>query len=669
MLIVHVLAQAAVAAAPPPADQGVISYPASFFADQQPANAAEMVERTPGFLLDTGDSVRGYEGAAGNVLIDGKRPATKTDDLESILRRLPASRVERIDIIRGGAPGIDMQGKSVIANVVRKPGGMTGLVAVAQNHTWDGRTAPAMRIEGQGDLGPRKWELGVFWGKAIDDGYGSGPAVRLHPDARPDVAAFADTEGDLMDAQATGAFETPLLGGQARFNGRAYTQKFKFEEDFRLLSPAPGLETTDEVTWTDETELGVNYTRSLGARTSLELVGLRQDRERSIVSTQSAAPDTVTFALDRDTSETIGRAVLKHRFGDRLSVEGGGELAVNELDSRTSLHLNGAPGDLPAANVAVKEERGELFVKSAWRPASGWTVDSSLRYESSTISSEGDVVLEKTLRFWKPRVTASWDALPSTQLRVRVERQVGQLNFDDFVATSRFSSGGGVTAGNPDLDPEQAWVAEAAVEHRFWRSGSVVVAFRHFELKDVVDRGPVTAPTGEIFDRPENIGDGTKDELALEWNIPFERVGLRGVQLRGDLTKRWSEVVDPTTGETREISGLHPLDWNAYLTHDIPRWRLTWGVSAYGGWRETYYRYNLVETTKLKTFVHPFLEWKPQPDIHIRVELPNVTERGLRRTVAIYPGPRGGGGQPVIEDRDLQPGRMWYVRVRKTFGG
>jgi hypothetical protein len=57
--------------------------------------------------------VRGFEGAAGDVLIDGELPTSKSDDLESVLRRIPASQVARIDLIRGGAPGIDMHGKVV----------------------------------------------------------------------------------------------------------------------------------------------------------------------------------------------------------------------------------------------------------------------------------------------------------------------------------------------------------------------------------------------------------------------------------------------------------------------------------------------------------------------------------------------------------------------------
>ncbi|WP_304179724.1 Plug domain-containing protein, partial [Phenylobacterium aquaticum] len=106
-------------AAPVAATQGISTYPASFFAASGANTAADMVSRLPGFSLDSGDSVRGFEGAAGNVLIDGSRPASKTDNLDEILRRIPANRVDHIEVIRGGAPGIDMQGKSILANVVR----------------------------------------------------------------------------------------------------------------------------------------------------------------------------------------------------------------------------------------------------------------------------------------------------------------------------------------------------------------------------------------------------------------------------------------------------------------------------------------------------------------------------------------------------------------------
>src|SRR5690242_19642076 len=110
-MLAWALAQAAVVVAAPapapataPAQEGVTSYPASFFDAAHPNTASDMMRYLPGFTLDTGNGVRGYEGAAGNVLIDGQRPATKSDDLGSILSRILASQVERIDVIRGSAP-------------------------------------------------------------------------------------------------------------------------------------------------------------------------------------------------------------------------------------------------------------------------------------------------------------------------------------------------------------------------------------------------------------------------------------------------------------------------------------------------------------------------------------------------------------------------------------
>ena len=57
------------------------------------------------------------------MLIDGQRPTSKSVSLENVLQRIPPDNVLRIDMIRGGAPGIDMQGQPVVANVIRKPGG------------------------------------------------------------------------------------------------------------------------------------------------------------------------------------------------------------------------------------------------------------------------------------------------------------------------------------------------------------------------------------------------------------------------------------------------------------------------------------------------------------------------------------------------------------------
>ena len=98
--------------------------------------------------------------------------------------------------------------------------------------------------------------------------------------------------------------------------------------------------------------------------------------------------------------------------------------------------------------------------------------------EISEISSTGDTVRSRDFLYPKPRLLLSWAPDAQSQIRLRAERTVGQLNFSDFVAAVNLA-GFGIGAGNADLRPDQRWQFEAAVERRFWeprRAGAVLSA-------------------------------------------------------------------------------------------------------------------------------------------------------------------------------------------------
>lgn len=95
-----------------------ITYEADFFTPYNPVSARDMVEQVPGFQIDEGGGVRGFGGAAGNILINGERPSTKDDDAAAILGRIPAAQVARIDLIRGETGGLSLRGQTVVANVI-----------------------------------------------------------------------------------------------------------------------------------------------------------------------------------------------------------------------------------------------------------------------------------------------------------------------------------------------------------------------------------------------------------------------------------------------------------------------------------------------------------------------------------------------------------------------
>jgi outer membrane receptor protein involved in Fe transport len=682
-MLFNILAQAVAAvAAPapvastlpvmPPAAEGVTHYAPAFFAEQNPNSAQEMVSRLPGFSFDSGSNVRGFEGAAGNVLINGQRPASKSDGLDTILSRIPASKVERIDVIRGGAPGIDMQGKTVIANVVLKPGGpIHGLLNLSDYHLGDGRDFGGARAEASGALvGDRTWEVALRGGGGPDDGVGSGVGSVKYASGKPPQQTRLAARGGSHSSAATAAIETPLLGGRLRVNGLVDQDRFEEPETDTIIAPVPEIQTFNYAQRTADTELGGRFTRNIGSDTSVELVGLRSTRRRTVDSTSEIEGSNSDFFNDRHSREAIGRAVLKRRFGQTVSLEAGAETADNQLTSRTRYLVDMVDQDVPAANVRVEERRSEVFLKGTWRPTAAWTVDGALRYETSDIASAGDVTVAKTLQFAKPRLTVSWTPTSATQVRARIERSVGQLNFSDFVASSNLTTSVGVTAGNPNLNPEQALVSELAVEQQLWAGATVLMTARHAKLADVVDRGPVTALDGTVFDRPTNIGPGSRDDLILDFTLPFNRFGWKGALLKGSVARRWSAVTDPTTGERREISGMHHNDWNATFSQDLPSQRANLGIDVYGGFQQRSYRFSQIETFKLQTVVKPYAEWKPGNGLSFRIELPliNSPKTRLRDSFAIFPGLRSAGGAPDIQDRAFHFPNGWYVRIRKDFG-
>lgn len=659
---------------------GVTSYSADFFAAAQPNSAMDMIARVPGFAFDGGDSVRGYGGAAGNVLIDGQRPATKSESLEDSLRRIQAGQVERIDIIRGGAPGIDMQGKTVIANVIlKKERSGTWLFAVASALHQDGRTTPAMRFEGQTPVGEATFEWSTLFFRFVDDGAGEG-VRRQETGGLVIRSAWDETAGGVgMDLKA--GVKSPLFGGRVAINSRYFNETYEWGLN-EFARPGPGRLMVNDKNEREDGELGGSWERQLGSKARLELTAVQTLRDTIFTSRFDDGVEDGVFAEESQAGESIGRATLRYTVSPNLSFEGGGEVAFNFLETETDLTVNGAPVVLPAADVRVEEERGEAFVTANWRLNPQFAVEAGLKVEVSTISQSGDTNLSKSFTYPKPRVIATWSPTSQDQVRLRIEREVGQLNFRDFVSNVAFSTGGTVTAGGADLEPSKTTVYELAYERKFWKDGAVVLKLTHEDITDATDRIrvldiascplvgglPDTTSLTCNFDAPGNIGEGTNDEFEISLNLPLTRLGVPGGLLRVNTEWNFSEVTDPTTGQTRRLSGQAPFEGELRFSQDLPQFKMQWGVDTFFAFEERYYRFDRVDEIELETWVTFYAEWKPRPDFAIRLEAHNLLGRDLSRSRQLYDAPRDTGSVYYTESRPLDFPSFIYIRLRKTFG-
>ena len=402
----------------------------------------------------------------------------------------------------------------------------------------------------------------------------------------------------------------------------------------------------------------------------LQRLGRQTNTDSFISNPQTAALTgddvSASFDLRKTTAESIARVNVTLQESRTLALEISGEGDFNTLKSTTNYIENGAPTPLPAADVDVDEFRGEFSLNATWQAAPTLTTELGLRTEASRISSSGDVTSARSLFYPKPRLAVTFSPDGSDQLRLRFEREVGQLDFNDFTAQTAGLNTGTVHAGDPTLNPGQDWVAEAAWDRRFWRAADVTVTVRHYWLGDVVDRVGAPSPSG-TYDSPGNIGSGTKSEADVALTLPLDRIGVSRGLLTGDATFRESRVLDPTVLRYRPISGLHQSDWVIHFTQGLPRWRASWGADLYGPWNQTFYRFNEIDTDKLHMFVGLFADYKSRTDLSFRIEAINAFGQGFEHSRQVFNGPRNDSGLDFTDVHQIRLGHFFRLKVIKSF--
>ncbi|RYY27715.1 MAG: TonB-dependent receptor [Sphingomonadales bacterium] len=641
----------------------MITYPPEFFASSSPNTAFEMIQRVPGFGLDTGNSeARGLAGAQGNVLIDGSRPSSKTDDLFEILHRIPAASVERIELIRGGAPGIDMQGRSVIANVVLKRDASSQMALETNAYFYrDGYVGPSIKAQYSRREGEQLTEVAF---SATTDRTGAtaqGNRTRYDAASVPIQQADLDLWDRYRDASVRGSILRRFGGGKLRVNALLDYANTNNAQDITILSGAGFNDHNQDVNHTWSGEFGVNWTKALGPRTELNLVALqRGSRERYDSSSYNGGGATSEFDEDSLGGESIVRGTLKFRQSDRWSFEGGGEAAYNFLDNASTYSQNGARVLLPNAQVRVSELRGEVFGQGTFRPSSSLTLEAGLKVEQSTISQSGDTDKAKSFVYPKPRAQLTWVPGTGHQIRLRAERSVGQLNFGDFSASTEINLGT-VAGGNADLEPQKQTIFEAVYERRFWGKGAVELTLQHIEIDDVIDIIPLVGG----FDAVGNIGSGTVNLAQARITLPFDKIGIANALLQVRLAAQKSDVTDPLTGQHRRLSREIAFGCGVSFNHDLSGGKFSYGFEhGCNQDKWTAYRVREVRTLDNDPFVSIYGQWKPNPKLTVRVDLGNLTNIKLVNGREVHAGPRNTTPIAFNEQRAIRQGQYLFLQLR-----
>lgn len=611
------LAQEA-AARPTQAEQ---TFAADYFRSFNPVTAEDMVRRIPGFTLDDGEERRGFAGASGNVLINGERPSSKAPISEQ-LSRISSAEVERIDLYSGNAEGAAVTGQTLFVDVRLRP---------RSSKATNTFVLQASQLDPSDSINPLVVLSSSFRAASVDWTL----ALQAQPSRRGRIEydeRITDAANNLIETSdeqlqghyweykmsARGAFR-PTARDAVSFNAQVTPSKDGRHTFSEAYDPAGALLRIEDSNVEGDNawayELGGDWERRFSPTSSFKLIGLASqssvgsaEQYRSFFI-QNQSPDRTTLiSRGAESGEYIGRAVWSFQPAQKHQVELGGELAFNYLDSELDVQvqtlglvLDRTP---PVANTRVEEQRGEIFIADTWRISDSLRLESGLTVETSTISQSGDAVQERDFTYAKPRINAVWSASPSDEFRLLIERDVAQLDFSEF-ATSINNFDGTTSLGNPNLEPERTWRAQAEWQRRFAGKGVFIATLFHDEVDAVQDQIPIFTPTGN-FDGPGNLGDGTRTGVRLSTTLPLDAVGLAGGELRLNGTAQETEVTDPTTGQTRRFSDEPDWTYSIDYQQPIPSLKLRVGALYEDADEVQLFRYSELRTTG---FLDPHLDF------------------------------------------------------------
>ncbi len=637
----------------------VLTYPASYFATMELNTAHDMVMRVPGFVfIDTDTTKRGFAGSAGNVLVDGIRPAAKTDTLSAVLDRIALTRVDHIDVIRGGAPGIDMQGQSVVANIVLKRVDETHVIATLTNTIYgDGHLGPGASVEFTSRTGDNFYDVTLSRINTInDDSAGNGIRLLTIPGQGTAIDNAHRRGAEQTGYGLNAALSRPVWQGE--LNANLTLQQWTYNS--AVIYDAPNAASFPASQRERSAEIGANWDRNFGP-VELNLVALQRLQRDQNFNASIASRSNQVFNSASDTGESILRGTVRYVPSQTLMIQGGMEGAYNSLTGSSSFISNGAAVAVPAANPKVDEKRGEASILASWHMTPDWSLEAGTRFEFSNISAQG--VPARDFNFLKPRLLISWSPIPGGQIRVRAERVIGQLDFTNFIASSDFSMVG-ISAGNLALRPDQRWQFEGDLEYHFWDKAALVLSYTRENITDLLDYIPI----GGGLDGPGNIPKAVNNIYDVEASLPLDRLGLEGGTLKPSLIWKDGAVADPVTGAIRQISATQDRKLVVDLLQDIPSWHSSLDLSIQTAFQKPFFRIDQVTDFHLSPlYVGLSWDYKPKPDFDLQLKLLDAVPYQFDITQYNYAGPRNISPLVSIQDVHTHSEPRILLQLRKTF--
>lgn len=645
------------------------------FARFAPRTALDMARQVPGFAIRDTDDARGLGQADTNVLINGRRISGKSNGPVEALQRIPLDDVVRLEVVDGASLDIGGLSGQVLNVVTRSTGRITGQFRVAPQFRTRG--TPAQLLDGR--IGIAGGGAKTEWNLSLDND------SNRRGDEGPERVFNA--AGQLIETrQEQSNFNSDLINLSGSFTRKAdngnilnltgEVEALIFSETERsaqtgLVTPEVRNRLFRRTEDSRSFELGGDYQFTFGPG-QLKLIGfygLEDTPEVANVLTEFAdgrAPTGSRFISDTRSGETIARGEYTlAALGGNLVAAIEGARNFLEIDAELAVR-DGAgvlqPTPLPGASARVDEDRIDGGLTYSRALASNLQFQGSLGAEFSRISQSGAFGLSR--QFFRPKgfVSLDWKARDGVNLAGRIERVVGQLEFDDFLAGVDLDQDR-EDGSNGALVPPQSWMSELELNLNLGALGKANLRGFYEDITDIVDQIPLPGGGQAVGNIPSAQRYGIGGDITLL----SDGLGWKGTRFDMRFALQDSRVRDPLLTTPRELSGNERVNLRGNLRHDFAD--KVWAVGGMFDWMDFTPVVRLDEVSRRSQtfgFASVFVENKDVAGLTVRGMIGNLLDRRNKFDRTVF-ADRAAGLASFSESRRRSFGQIVTLEIEGTF--
>ncbi|MFA5899246.1 MAG: TonB-dependent receptor [Hyphomicrobium sp.] len=572
-------------------------------------SVGDVVRRLPGVTFPGVNrsrdiKLRGIDKAYTQVLLDG-RPLLDGDTSRNLeVDRIPASFIERIEIIRTPLASMESMGAAGTVNIITKRsfGPSGGQVTVGAGRLEDNGVPGELAAWQGGTAGPLRYFIaGGYQRRLVQESateltFGAGGIT-------PNRGEFVPQQRKFDEYTLLSRFELAVDPANTVIVSPSYlrTTEDREQNTLRLNSNQTYVDRdTHEVRERIRETYGVNleWQHDFGYATSSRVFfDYQQGRE-------DTTRDTTRTTYNSSGVITSGPTVQDPRF---VPVDLQRIAAGSAIKTRTSGHeleagfgwaerghdenaiIGFTPVPVPERTYEVSETIYHAYISDGFTVTGRDLLTLGLRLEHS-ITETTDVSMsseEAESTDLNPSINYRLSAAPNVDFRVGVARMLRRPDLGDLTPT--VSDGSGTlsdpdTRGNPDTLPEKIWGLDVGTDYfLFGRTGLLSANFFARSFQDKIE-ATLTQEAGRWTETPRNAGDGTLYGAELEARLPLVFMGLPDLTLWGNATAMKSELTDAQTGQSRRFAEQPNLLTNVGVDYFVPAWETTFGL----GYNRTY---------------------------------------------------------------------------------